>query len=157
MAENAAKVKQPAQQSLQTNPHTGGGAVDPSGMVRSTGPKLEPGQRISQAQGEALLMAQGMPEADARIGAAVMMAESAGNPAARSSAELEARTGEMSIGLWQHNKNTGEDRHKFYGISDWNELKNPQTNARATYRLWQRRGGWGDWGAYTNGSYKQYL
>ena len=115
------------------------------------------GGNLTQAQGTQLLIAQGMDPENARIGGAVMMAESGGNPGARSHPDLEARTGEMSVGLWQHNKNTGEDRHAFYGIEDWSELNTPETNARATYRLWKRRGGWGDWGAYTNGSYEKFL
>jgi hypothetical protein len=114
------------------------------------------GTSFSQVQLKQLLLDQGMNEKDATLGAAIGMAESGGNPNARSHPDLEARTGEMSLGLWQHNANTGEDRHDFYGIKDWNELKDPQTNARATYRLWKRRGGWGDWGAYTDGSYKKY-
>jgi len=115
------------------------------------------GARVSQMQMKQLLIDQGMDEANATIGAAVGMAESGGDPGIRSHPDLEARTGEMSLGLWQHNANTGEDRHKFYGISNWNDLKDPATNARATYRLWERRGSWDDWGAYTNGAYTNYL
>lgn len=115
------------------------------------------GARVSQVQMKQLLMDQGMDEANATIGAAIGMAESGGDPGIRSHPDLEARTGEMSLGLWQHNANTGEDRHKFYGISNWNDLKDPVTNARATFRLWQRRGSWDDWGAYTDGAYSKYL
>jgi hypothetical protein len=115
------------------------------------------GARISQVQMKQLLMSQGMDEENATIGAAVGMAESGGDPGIRSHPDLEARTGERSLGLWQHNANTGEDRHAFYGIKDWSELKDPQTNARATYRLWKRRGSWDDWGAYTDGAYTKYL
>ena len=113
--------------------------------------KLTPGKPITQQQGTQLLIAQGMDPENARIGGAVMMAESRGKPGALNS------NGEYSLGLWQHNRDTGEDRHKFYGISDWSELKDPATNARATYRLWKRQGGWEPWGAYTNGSYKNFL
>ena len=134
---------------------TGSPVSDTDSTPRSVSPYT--GGSLTQAQGTQLLIDQGMDPDNARIGGAVMMAESSGNPGARSHPDLEARTGEMSVGLWQHNKNTGEDRHGFYGIQDWSELKNPETNARATYRLWERRGGWGDWGAYTNGSYKKFL
>lgn len=112
---------------------------------------------LTQPQLKQLLLDQGMDDYNATIGAAVGMAESGGNPGIRSHPDLEARTGEMSLGLWQHNKNTGEDRHAFYSINDWNDLKDPVTNARATYRLWKRRGSWDDWGAYTDGAYRQYL
>ena len=129
---------------------------DQRSVSDSSGAK--PGTVITQAQGKQLLMDQGMDEENATIGAAVMMAESSGKSDARSHPDLEAATGEMSIGLWQHNKNTGEDRHDFYGIKDWSELKDPATNARATYRLWKRAGGqWTDWGAYTDGGYKKFL
>lgn len=107
---------------------------------------------ISQAQAKQLLLNQGMDENNATIGAAVMMGESRGNPNALND------KGEYSLGLWQHNRDTGEDRRKFYGIQDWNELRNPEINARATYRLWERAGKtWRDWSAYTNGSYQQFL
>ena len=106
---------------------------------------------VSQEQGYQLLIDQGMDHHNATIGAAVMMAESRGKPRA-----LNPR-GEHSVGLWQHNRDTGEDRHAFYGISNWSELEDPVTNARATYRLWKRQGGWTPWGAFTNGSYKDFL
>lgn len=145
---------------IPTGLPSGGGsrAGSTSGGIPRTGDTATPtGGFITQDQGYQLLIDQGMDPDNARIGAAVMMAESGGDPNVRSHPDLEARTGEHSLGLWQHNKNTGEDRHQFYGIQDWTDLKDPQTNARATFRLWQRRGGWGDWGAYTDGSYKKYL
>ena len=132
------------------------GASKSGGITRSV--STGKGGRITQKQGEQLLIAQGMDPENARIGAAVMMGESGGQVDARSHPDLEERTGEMSVGLWQHNKNTGEDRHDFYGIKDWGELNDAETNARATYRLWKRAGGkWTDWGAYTDGSYKKFL
>jgi hypothetical protein len=99
-----------------------------------------------------LLIDQGMDPENARIGAAVGMGESSGRPG------ILNDNNEYSLGLWQHNRDTGEDRRDFYGIKDWSELADPVTNARATYRLWKRAGGtWRDWGAYTNGSYKKFL
>ena len=146
----------PADTSTNSESTTAGAPVsDTDSTPRSV--STYKGGNLTQAQGTQLLIDQGMDPENARIGGAVMMAESGGNPGARSHPDLEARTGEMSVGLWQHNKNTGEDRHGFYGIKDWSELNTPETNARATYRLWDRRGGWGDWGAYTNGSYKKFL
>ncbi len=107
---------------------------------------------VSQSQMQKLLIDQGMDPENARIGAAVGMGESSGRPGVLNS------NNEYSLGLWQHNRDTGEDRHDFYGIKDWSELEDPVTNARATYRLWKRAGGsWRDWGAYTNGSYKKFL
>ena len=113
--------------------------------------KLTPGKPITQAQGTQLLINQGMDPENARIGGAIMMAESNGKPGALNS------NNEYSLGLWQHNRDTGEDRRGFYGIQDWSELSDPETNARATYKLWKRQGGWEPWGAYTNGSYTKFL
>ena len=111
-------------------------------------------QTFTQPQMKQLLIDQGMDETNATIGAAVGMGESSGQ-----SWRLNPNTDhEYSLGLWQHNRDTGEDRRDFYGIKDWSELADPVTNARATYRLWKRAGGtWRDWGAYTNGSYKKFL
>ena len=110
-----------------------------------------PGKRITQQQGTQLLINQGMDPENARIGGAIMMAESYGDPGALNS------NNEYSLGLWQHNRDTGEDRRNFYGIQDWSELSDPETNARATYKLWKRQGGWTPWGAYTNNSYTKFL
>ena len=144
-----------------TPPKTDGSEPTNSGSTPTPSPspspsggsslKLTPGKPITQAQGTQLLINQGMDPENARIGGAVMMAESSGKPGALNS------NNEYSLGLWQHNRDTGEDRHSFYGIQDWSELSNPETNARATYKLWKRQGGWEPWGAYTNGSYRDFL
>ena len=154
------QMEKPQLEDYETSDTKGGSGTPLTPEQRSVSDSgtAKPGQVITQAQGKQLLMDQGMDEQNATIGAAVMMAESRGKSDARSHPDLEASTGEMSIGLWQHNKNTGEDRHAFYGIKNWDELKDPQTNARATYRLWKRAGGkWTDWGAYTDGGYKDFL
>ena len=130
----------------RSSTNTGGG-TNTSVPKQTSGP----GRVVSQQEGVQLLIDQGMDPENARIGGAVMMAESRGRTKA-----LNNR-GEYSLGLWQHNNDTGEDRRAFYGISDWSELEDPVTNARATYRLWKRQGGWTPWGAYTNGSYKNFL
>jgi len=109
------------------------------------------GQTHTQSQMKQLLIDQGMDDHNATIGAAVGMGESHGR------SKVLNDNNEHSLGLWQHNDDTGEDRRGFYGIKDWSELKDPVTNARATYRLWKRQGGWTPWGAYTNGSYKKFL
>jgi len=111
------------------------------------------GQTHTQSQMKQLLIDQGMDDYNATIGAAVGMGESTG----RSWVLNPDTANEHSLGLWQHNDDTGEDRRGFYGIKDWSELKDPVINARATYRLWKRQGGWTPWGAYTNGSYKKFL
>ena len=123
----------------------------PSPSSSGTSLQLKPGGRVTQQQGVQLLIDAGMSPENARIGGAIMMAESAGDPGALNP------NGEHSVGLWQHNRDTGEDRRGFYGIQNWDELRDPKTNARATVKLFNRRGGWEDWGAYTNGSYTQFL
>lgn len=128
-----------------------GGNVAPGATKTKPGKGSSPVGPVTQQQGYQLLIDQGMDHHNATIGAAVMMAESRGKPKALNP------DGEHSVGLWQHNRDTGEDRHAFYGISDWSELEDPVVNARATYRLWKRQGGWTPWGAFTNGSYKDFL
>ena len=140
----------PPTQGTPSTPSTPGTPSTPTG---SQSIEDYPRQSFTQPQLKQLLMDQGMPDADAIIGAAVGMGESHGE-----SWRLNPNTDhEYSLGLWQHNRDTGEDRRDFYGIKNWSELADPVTNARATYRLWKRRGGWDDWGAYTNGSYKKFL
>ena len=129
-----------------------GGSTPPSPGASTPPSTPAQGRILSQQEGYQLLIDQGMDPANARIGAAVMMGESFGKSGALNS------NGEYSLGLWQHNRDTGEDRRAFYGIKDWSELADPVTNARATYRLWERAGKkWTDWGAFTNGSYQDYL
>lgn len=125
----------------------------PSSSTQSQPVSSAKGQTFTQSQMKQLLIDQGMDDHNATIGAAVGMAESNGRTGV-----LNPNTDhEYSLGLWQHNRDTGEDRRSFYGIKDWSELKDPVTNARATYRLWKRQGGWTPWGAYTNESYKKFL
>jgi len=133
--------------------------LDPSAPTQNTPPPSSStssspisSRKVSQPEMKQLLLDQGMDDYNATIGAAVGMGESSGNSGALNS------KGEHSLGLWQHNRDTGEDRRSLYGISDWSELSDPVTNARATYRLWKRAGGtWRDWSAFTNGSYKKFL
>lgn len=139
---------------LPVTPSSSSSSGTPSSSTQSQPVSSAKGQTFTQSQMKQLLIDQGMDDHNATIGAAVGMGESSGQ-----SWRLNPNTDhEYSLGLWQHNRDTGEDRHAFYGIKDWSELKDPVTNARATYRLWKRAGGsWGDWGAYTNGSYKKFL
>jgi len=129
------------------------GAGSSGGGGSNSGASTYNGKRttVSQSYMKQLLIDQGMDDHNATIGAAIGMGESSGDTGALNP------NNEHSVGLWQHNRDTGEDRHAFYGISDWSELNDPVVNARATYRLWKRQGGWTPWGAYTNGSYKKYL
>ena len=139
---------------LPVTPSSSSSSGTPGSPTQSQPVSSAQGQTFTQSQMKQLLIDQGMDDYNATIGGAVGMGESSGE-----SWRLNPNTDhEYSLGLWQHNRDTGEDRHAFYGIKDWSELKDPVTNARATYRLWKRAGkSWGDWGAYTNGSYKKFL
>ena len=145
----------PSESGTATSGSTPAPAVSPGGTTPPSTTHVpvnhSSSTRITQQQGTQLLIDQGMDPENARIGGAIMMAESHGDPGALNP------DGEYSLGLWQHNRDTGEDRHSFYGIQDWSELSDPETNARATYKLWKRQGGWTPWGAYTNGSYTKFL
>ena len=132
------------------------GATTADGQSRSM-ISTPTGEVYSQKDMENLLIKVGMRPEDARIGAAIGMAESRGKTNARSHPDLEARTKERSLGLWQHNMNTGEDRLKLYGLSNETELFDPLKNAKATKILFDRAGGWYDWGAYDNKSYLDFL
>lgn len=155
--EKPAPIEKPPEMEMPTLLKPGDPIPEQGGNVAPGTTKTKPGKGnssagpVTQQQGYQLLVDQGMDHNNATIGAAVMMAESRGKPSALNP------NGEHSVGLWQHNRDTGEDRHSFYGISDWSELEDPVTNARATYRLWKRQGGWTPWGAFTNGSYKDFL
>ncbi len=87
---------------------------------------------------------------DARVAWAVMMAESGGNPNAINSGDNH-RVCRGSYGLFQ----MGCLHFGSYGLTESN-WSDPEVNVRAAYLLWKERG-WGQWGAYTNGSYKKFL
>src|SRR5271166_6196980 len=59
-----------------------------------------------------------------------------------------------SVGLFQINgANAG-----LIGGGNWQTTgTDPQASANAAYSLYSTRGGFGDWGAYNNGSYQNYL
>ena len=50
----------------------------------------------------------------------------------------------------------GKERRTKWGLSSNEELNDPQTNFNAAFDVWQSQG-WGGWGAYTDGRYKQFL
>ena len=87
--------------------------------------------------------------------AAIAKAESGGNAGIRN---LNPSTGDDSRGLWQVNMlgSLGPARLKQYGLSDASQLNDPNVNARVASSILKSQG-LGAWGAYTNGSYKQFL
>ena len=106
---------------------------------------------------------------DPALAAAVAMGESYGHSdasnlvtpsqaRARSLADPSHPVGpEWSLGIWQIN-NCAQWDGDTCASSRYSEasLLDPAFNAQVAYGLWQQRG-WGPWGAYTNGSYRQYL
>ena len=50
----------------------------------------------------------------------------------------------------------GPERRAQFGLSSNDELFDPKTNAKAAYQIYKQQG-INAWGAYTNGSYKQFL
>jgi phage protein D len=83
------------------------------------------------------------------------MAESGGNSRALNN---NPATGDLSYGLWQINMigQLGPDRRRQFGLSSNDALYDPATNARVARSIYQSQG-IRAWGAYTNGSYRQFL
>ena len=117
-------------------------------------------KKIPQTKIEQMLLAVGFKPADAKIMAAVAMAESAGDPmidTVKSGLDPEKKN-EFSIGLFQLNMVDDflEERLRLFDIESTDELYDPIVNVIAAKRLFDQQG-FGAWGAYTNNSYKQFL
>lgn len=129
----------------------GGGALGPSslrsGSVR--GGKLSIGTLVGLAK------AAGFNDRDARIMAAIAMAESGGNSTAHNP---NAATGDNSYGLWQINMlgGMGPERRRQFGIGSNAQLFDPATNAMAARRIHQSQG-FGAWSVFRSGAYRQFL
>lgn len=91
----------------------------------------------------------------APIMAAIALAESSGNPRSHNT---NRSTGDNSYGLWQINMlgSMGPGRAREFGIKNYDELLNPQTNAHAAYDIWRDQG-FNAWSTYKSGAYKKYL
>ena len=102
-----------------------------------------------------VLVGKGLKREEAITMAAIMMAESGGRPDALNN---NPRTGDLSYGLFQINMigNLGPARMKQFGLRSADDLKDPSKNIDAAVQI-LRSSGLGAWGAYTNGSYKQFL
>ena len=117
-------------------------------------------KKIPQAKINEMLLAVGFKPEEAKIMAAVAMAESAGDPmidTVKSGLDPEKKN-EFSIGLFQLNMIDAflEERLKLFGIKSTDELYNPIVNVIAAKRLFDQQG-FGAWGAYKNNSYKKFL
>jgi LysM repeat protein len=114
---------------------------------------------IPQSKIEDMLLAVGFEPEIAKIMAAVAMAESAGNPmidTVKSGLDPQKKK-EFSIGLLQINMKDDKDRLlDVFDIKSEEELYDPIINVIAAKRLYDEQG-LNAWGAYKNGSYKQFL
>ena len=117
-------------------------------------------KKIPQAKINKMLLAVGFKPEEAKIMAAVAMAESAGDPmidTVKSGLDPEKKN-EFSIGLFQLNMIDAflEERLKLFGIESTDELYDPIVNVIAAKRLYDQQG-FGAWSAYNNNSYKKFL
>ena len=111
-----------------------------------------------------LAMEVGFPPEDARIMAAIALAESKGDAQIDTvaSGTDPNKENEFSLGLWQINviKEFQAERFPLFNIKSPQELYNPLTNAKAAFILYSRRKPeerFDDWSTYLDGSYKKFL
>jgi len=114
---------------------------------------------IEQPNLERLAIEGGFTPEQAPIMAAIAMAESGGLARALND---DLKTGDNSFGLWQINMidlpdyKLGEERRARLNLDSNDELYNPAVNVRAAKMIFDAQG-FEAWGAYNNGSYKQFL
>ena len=97
----------------------------------------------------------GFSDKNAKLAAAIALAESSGNSGAHND---NPNTGDNSYGLWQINMigKLGPARRKQYGLSSNEQLFDPLTNAKVAYKV---SGGsnFSPWSVYKSGAYLKYL
>ena len=110
---------------------------------------------LSTVQLVALAKQVGFNQQNAVIAAAVAKAESGGGSGKLNN---NPKTGDLSYGLWQINMigRMGPERLKQFGISSYEQLYDPLTNARAAFIL---SGGsnFKPWSVYKSGKYQSFL
>ena len=111
-----------------------------------------------------LAMEVGFPPEDAKIMAAIALAESKGDAQIDTvaSGTDPNKENEFSLGLWQINviKEFQAERFPLFNIKSPQELYDPLTNAKAAFILYSRRKPkerFNDWSTYTDGTYKDFL
>ena len=112
-------------------------------------------KRYTQAELAQYARQAGFPEEKIPTIVAIAMGESSGNPRAHNP---DASTGDNSYGLMQINMlgQMGADRRKAFGLSSNEQLFDPVTNFAAAKTIYDSQG-LGAWGAYNNGSYKDFM
>ena len=100
-------------------------------------------------------LSQGLTPEKAITMAAVALGESGGRPGAHNN---NRSTGDNSYGLWQINMidALGPERARIIGIKDYNQLKDPNINARAMKQVLASQG-LNAWSVYRNRAHLQYL
>ncbi len=115
---------------------------------------------------ERLAKEVGWSPENARIAAAIALAESSGKAGidtVQSGLDKEKKN-EFSLGLWQIDMQDspgymlGTERRPQFRIQSNQELYNPLTNAKAAKMIFDQAGGsFKDWATYTSGKYKNFL
>lgn len=110
---------------------------------------------LTSAQILQLAQGAGFGGNDAQIMAAIIKAESSGNPYAHNP---NRSTGDNSYGLSQINMidTLGPARRKEFGLKSNEQLFDPQTNLRAAKQV-KDSSGFSAWTTYTSGKYKKFL
>ena len=100
-------------------------------------------------------MSQGLDPEKAIIMAAIALGESGGRPTAHNP---NRSTGDNSFGLWQINMidALGPERARALGIKDYEQLKDPNVNARGMKMILASQG-LNAWSVFRNGAHRQYL
>jgi len=113
------------------------------------------GGTLSTDQLVALAKQVGFNQQNAVIAAAVAKAESGGGSGKLNNTPS---TGDLSYGLWQINMidRLGPERLKQFGISSYQQLYDPLTNARAAF-IMSGGSNFSPWSVYKSGKYKSFL
>jgi hypothetical protein len=111
------------------------------------------GGQMTMEQLVGLAKGAGFDDNEAVIMAAIAMAESSGNSKAHNK-----KPPDNSYGLWQINmyNKLGPARLREYGLSSYDQLFDPVTNAKAAYSI-RRGSGFHAWSVYTSGRYRRFL
>jgi hypothetical protein len=109
---------------------------------------------VNQSQIFALAKNAGLPDARAKIAAAIAMAESGGNEK-----EVTNDPDDYSFGLWQINMkgSMGPTRRAMYGLARNEDLLDPATNARVMSSISHQGQNFNAWTTFTSQKYKQFL
>lgn len=131
---------------------------------RPTPSNLNTGGSVGRARGGSVMSKEDIARAALQAGAtpqeaailtAIAMPESSGNPYAHNP---NRKTGDNSYGLWQINMlgRMGPERMRQFGLSSYNDLFDPVTNAKAALQLLRGKRGLKNWTTYTSGKFRPY-